>query len=326
MKSKSANDPLRVLSLCDGMSCGYITLAEMGLRPGLDFLYDAVEINFESRKLSDHNCPEINRQAKDIARLGTIELLESLPVYDLVLFGFSCKKLSSQSTSRDLVGDSQFTFEECMRILALAKFKNPHCHFMIENVASMKNKVKDRLSTMIGGYVYKINSKFFSGQARNRIYWTSFPIWKSILENQIDVSGNDCLESGKLKAWSKSTRYLDENGRQLPGPTGSVEKYIEDRLRTDGKANTLVTGDGCQGQSSKNTVIEDDGTERLLTVNECAKLQGIPDWYDMSIVTDGIGYRCLGDGWNVSTIEFILSNLIDSDGKILNDIENRQEL
>ena len=307
---------IRVLSLCDGMSGGYLALCELGLRPGLDFTYHAVEINFKSRELADHNCPEIERPAKDIARLGTIELLENLGVYDLVIFGFSCKKLSSQSTARDLVGDSQFTFEECMRILSLARYKNPQCHFFIENVASMKNNVKDRLSTMIGGYVYKINSKWFSGQARNRIYWTSFPIWKKIPD--FKIAGNDCLESGKLKAWSKSTRYVDENGKQLPGPKGSVKKYIEDRLRTDGKANTLVTGEGCQGQSSKNTVIEKDGTERLLSVKECARLQGIPEWYDFTPVTDGIAYRCLGDGWNIPTVTWIFSNVIDSDGNFIN--------
>jgi DNA-cytosine methyltransferase len=46
---------------------------------------------------------------------------------------------------------------------------------------------------------------------------------------------------------------------------------------------------------------------RRLTPNECKKLQTIPDWYDMSVVSDTQQYKMLGNGWTVSVIAHIFS-------------------
>lgn len=46
---------------------------------------------------------------------------------------------------------------------------------------------------------------------------------------------------------------------------------------------------------------------RRLTPTECKRLQTVPDWYDMSIVSDTQKYRMLGNGWTVDVIAHILS-------------------
>jgi len=49
---------------------------------------------------------------------------------------------------------------------------------------------------------------------------------------------------------------------------------------------------------------------RKLSVNECKRLQTIPDWYDMSVISDSQAYKCLGNGWTVEVIMHILQSAI----------------
>jgi DNA (cytosine-5)-methyltransferase 1 len=51
----------------------------------------------------------------------------------------------------------------------------------------------------------------------------------------------------------------------------------------------------------------DSGKIRRLTPTECARLQTIPEWYDMSAISDSQMYRCLGNGWTIAVIAHILS-------------------
>jgi len=46
---------------------------------------------------------------------------------------------------------------------------------------------------------------------------------------------------------------------------------------------------------------------RKLTITECARLQGIPDWYKF-IVSNSRAYKMIGNGWQVDTIEYIFSH------------------
>ena len=51
---------------------------------------------------------------------------------------------------------------------------------------------------------------------------------------------------------------------------------------------------------------------RKLSVNECKRLQTVPDWYDMSVLSDSQAYKCLGNGWTVAVIMHILQSAITS--------------
>lgn len=51
---------------------------------------------------------------------------------------------------------------------------------------------------------------------------------------------------------------------------------------------------------------------RKLSVNECKRLQIVPDWYDMSVLSDAQTYKCLGNGWTVEVIMHILQSAITS--------------
>lgn len=47
---------------------------------------------------------------------------------------------------------------------------------------------------------------------------------------------------------------------------------------------------------------------RKLTINECKRLQTVPDWYDMSVISNSQAYKCLGNGWTVAVIMHLISN------------------
>lgn len=51
---------------------------------------------------------------------------------------------------------------------------------------------------------------------------------------------------------------------------------------------------------------------RKLTVEECKRLQTVPDWYDMSCISDTQAYKCLGNGWTVDVIAHLFRSAIDS--------------
>lgn len=46
---------------------------------------------------------------------------------------------------------------------------------------------------------------------------------------------------------------------------------------------------------------------RKLTVEECKRLQTVPEWYDFSVISDSQAYKCLGNGWTVDVISHLLN-------------------
>lgn len=47
-------------------------------------------------------------------------------------------------------------------------------------------------------------------------------------------------------------------------------------------------------------------TIRKLTVSECKRLQTVPDWYDISVISNTQAYKCLGNGWTIEVIKHLI--------------------
>jgi DNA (cytosine-5)-methyltransferase 3A len=71
--------------------------------------------------------------------------------------------------------------------------------------------------------------------------------------------------------------------------------------RTDGKTNCLTS-------VQKDNLVKTSRIRRL-TPTECKRLQTVPDWYDMTVLSDTQQYRCLGNGWTIEVIKHFLSYL-----------------
>ena len=49
---------------------------------------------------------------------------------------------------------------------------------------------------------------------------------------------------------------------------------------------------------------------RKLSVDECKRLQTVPDWYDMSCISKSQAYKCLGNGWTIDIIAHLIEGAV----------------
>lgn len=259
---------MRVLSLCDGMSCGLLAFKNLGIEPE----YWAVEINKFARTLSDSNFKDVKRPCNDVNEIGARQMLLEWPAFDWVIFGSPCQSVSVAGKGEGLDGTSGLLLK-CMEILALAKYRNPNVKFLIENV-KMKKDFKAQFDQIIGGESVLINSALVSAQNRERYYWTDFPVSQpqdrglvlaDILEDAALFSEREkiyCIDANYSKGvfaenylkrgirqivfkYSESNRYKREDGSTTQKASEATIRTVERRLIPSDKALTLTTGDGC---------------------------------------------------------------------------------
>lgn len=50
---------------------------------------------------------------------------------------------------------------------------------------------------------------------------------------------------------------------------------------------------------------------RKLTVSECKRLQTVPEWFDLSVISATQAYKCLGNGWTVEVIAHLIRHALE---------------
>ena len=181
---------MNVLSLFDGISCGYEALIRANIKVDK---YFASEIDKYAIQVSSKNHPDII-QVGDIKELDTT----TLPKIDLLIGGSPCQDLSiAKQNRKGLGGERSGLFWEYVRILEEVKPK----YFLLENVASMSKADKETITEIIGVEPILINSALVSGQQRKRLYWTNIPGVTQPKDKGIKLA--DIIENGltdRLKA------------------------------------------------------------------------------------------------------------------------------
>lgn len=273
---------MNFLSICDGISCCKEAADKAGIM--VDEYY-AVEINAKARETSDLNHDGITRPCDDAYNVTAKNVLYEWPKFDVFAAGTTCSGFTSQGKRKAFESESDIIFQ-AISIFLMARQRNSEIKFIFENVATMGKGCKTKIDELIGVPGVYVDSKCYSAQARRRILWTNINF-----KNRKEP----CESYFIGEAWSKSTRYKDNiTGVVYSSPGMGRTPYIEERLRTDRKANTLVTGAGCRGPSTANMI---DG--RLLTVRECADLQGLSRYkFNCS---DAQAFKQIGMGWQVDT-------------------------
>ena len=175
------DQPITVLSLFDGMSCGQQALERAGIEVSE---YYASEIDKHAIAVTMHNYPNTKQ-------LGSVVNVDgySLPKIDLLIGGSPCQSFSFagkrkgmstkdsqeiltldhylQLKSEDYEFEGQsYLFWEYMRLLNECK----PTYFLLENVL-MGEKWERVLSKAIGVNAIEINSALVSAQNRKRLYW-----------------------------------------------------------------------------------------------------------------------------------------------------------
>jgi len=109
----------------------------------------------------------------------------------------------------------------------------------------MKKEFTTKINDLFGCEPIEINSALVSAQNRKRLYWTNIPGVTQPKDKDIQLKD--------IVAWSRSTRY----------PIDSTS-YVEERYRSNGKANTLITSEGCGSFSSKNFFAATTGNKKRI--------------------------------------------------------------
>ena len=277
---------MNVLSLFDGMSCGQIALDKLGIKVDN---YFASEIKSHAIKVTQDNYPKT-------IQLGNVEFVtkEMLSNYDIdILIGGSpCQDLTFINQKQEgLKGSKSVLFYEYLRLL---RSVNPK-YFLLENVASMKNRDRDIITKELGVNPIMINSSLLSAQHRRRYYWTNIPNVKQPIDQNIllkDIIDYDAEKEEKMS--DKKIAFLDNKKDTM---------YI----RIDGEKSLPITA---RAYASWNTqyVTLANGDIRDLTISEYKQLQTIPSNYKMDI-TKRKATDLIGDGWTVDVVSHILKNL-----------------
>lgn len=309
-----------VLSLCDGMSCGRIALERAGIKADKYFAAEIKEIGI---KVTQDNYPD-TIQVGDVNEIsyknGVLHTQKGdfETEIDLVMFGSPCQTFSIAMKTDKRIGLDDETksglFLECYRIL---KEVNP-AYFLVENVASMRNKDREFISEMLGVKYFRVNSCIAGPALRDRYYWTNIPQVNAFRSR--DVALNDILDEGYSDR-TKARNLLVSDSRPLTTPIKMFHRYYSTRFTTlifkseQHYKDCVKEYERITGGKRKATAAELEGYAgdvfdgvRYMNQRELEKCQTVPEGYTKCL-TRNEAADVLGDGWTIDIIAHILSNI-----------------
>jgi DNA-cytosine methyltransferase len=233
-----------VLSLFDGMACGYEALKRAGINVTK---YYASEIDKHAIQIAKKNHPEI-------IHLGDVNVWQSwdIPTPDLIIGGSPCQGFSF--AGKQLAFDdprSRLFFTMCDIIEHYQpRFK------LLENV-KMKKEHLEVITQYMGCEPIFINSALVSAQNRQRYYWFNWDaptpedrgiLLKDVLQDGYwcDREKSYCIDAnywkgGNLKNYiEKSRRQLVFTGGRMVGRRINPETGLRDDYNTDIKAEQRI--------------------------------------------------------------------------------------
>lgn len=280
---------MNVLSLFDGMSCGRITLSELGIPVKK---YYASEVDKFAIKATMQNFP-------DTIQLGDVRELEvsRLDKIDLIIGGSPCTNLSMSGKRKGLstkegmevldlktyleLKENGFEFEgqsylfwEYIRIYHELIERGDNPKFFLENV-EMGKKWESVFNETIGRKGIHINSALVSAQNRRRIYWTDIHddipqpedrgiLLKDILEEEVDEKyflSDKMIEC--LKGRVKTEKFSPVQFSPIKLPYEQKARTINTRLFKMGDNDNYIQVDNVK----KNIRSIDDKAHTLLATS-----------------------------------------------------------
>jgi len=270
---------MRVVSLFDGMSCGYEALKRAGITPTL---YYAAEIDKYAMQIAKKNHPWIIHMG-DVTKWREWDVDWSK--IDLLIGGSPCQGFSFAGKQLAFDDPRSKLFFVYVDILNHIKSLNPNVKFLLENV-KMKNEFLAVISEQLGVQPVFINSSLVSAQNRQRYYWANWEfrqpedkgiLLKDILEESgIGVIKNhEELQERNEKAMCLDANYhkgVDNHGQRTMIKGGAIRgRCLVDGVRQDHKG--LVAGRTTQVLE----VRDDEKTNALTTVQKDSVVVKIRD-------------------------------------------------
>lgn len=289
---------IKVLSIFDGIGGCRQALKELNI----DCEYYASEIDPYAIKVAKANHPDIieigdakglavedgyifHNQNNDPMKNGGSFKAD----IDLLVAGFPCQSFSIAGNQKGFEDERGQLFFNLLEILNKVKPK----YFLFENVFSMGKANKDIIDEKLGIKHICINSSLLTAQQRKRIYWIGKLVGdkyeqvmveqpkdagiflKDIIDDEADEKlfiKEIILATFTKKGAIKGLRSLDEKSLCL---NASLHKGFGNDSCTVIRSPIRI---GHFNKGAKTGIYEIGGGIRKLSVNECEKLQGFPDY------------------------------------------------
>lgn len=311
---------INVLSLFDGISGGHIALDRAGI---VVDKYFASEVDKYAIQVTQKNYPN-TIQLGDVSKVryeNGILYSENgefdVGKIDLLLFGSPCQSfsfagkregmstvdninvttleeyLSLKEKGYEFRGQSYLFWEAC-RILREIQPK----YFLCENV-KMSKDWENVISSALNVSPLHFNSNKVSAQNRDRLYWTNINNGNIPIPEEKGIVLKDIVESDNVdKKYHLSKVHH----------TAFLKSYHWTFDDINGKSKPLLAT--YYKQPPHSPYIECTNSEsgyRRLTPLECERLQTLPENYTLGL-SDTQRYKCIGNGWTIDVISYILKH------------------
>ena len=177
---------MRVVSLFDGMACGYEALKRAGITPTL---YYAAEIDKHAIQIAKKNHPWIIHMG-DVTQWREWNIDWSK--IDLLIGGSPCQGFSFAGKQLAFDDPRSKLFFVYVDILNHIKSVNPNVKFLLENV-KMKKEYLAVISEQLGVQPTFVNSSLVSAQNRQRYYWAN---WEFEQPEDKNIKWGDIRQTG----------------------------------------------------------------------------------------------------------------------------------
>ena len=301
---------MKVLSLFDGMACGMIAMQNAGVNVEC---YEAFEIDKYAIQTAKHNFPEINENG-DVFEAN----FNKFEGFDFLIGGSPCTYWSiAQKNNRETEarGLGWELFCQYLRALKEAKPK----YFIYENNKSMSNAIRDSIRQAFGFEEICINSSLISAQNRKRYYWVgkrnedgTYSKVNVSQPNNLNITLKDVIDGEFYGLWSdyNNSIHYDKSWCMGTGILTNRSTTHQQVITQNVSIKKIKKG----GQKEKNYLINDKVDSvcpyvRNLTIEECKKLQTIPEWFDFP-VSKSQAAKQIGNGWTCDVITYLIKSCL----------------
>lgn len=336
---------MKILSLFDWISCGYVALQRAWIP--IDKYY-ASEIDEYAIKVATTRHPDIE-EIWDVCNVKW----EDYKWVDLVIGWSPCQWFSLAWKQLNFEDPRSKLFFEFVRIVNEVKPK----FFLLENVKMKKDYIKVISEQLWDIEPVLIDSALVSAQSRKRLYW----VWelqedgtykkvdipqpedkwiylKDILDDEVDekyfISQTQVERIRKWKSYQNPLDRVLTRDSKCPTLTArGAGEYHSGMILVDDKVIPLPCAtqlgnwywegyNNCFGNNKAytlranqpNWVIVWDKDIRKLTPAECERLQTLNGSYTDIWISDTQRYKQLGNWWNIDTIAHIFRHLPINNG------------
>ncbi|KAK3917162.1 DNA (cytosine-5)-methyltransferase 3C [Frankliniella fusca] len=274
-------EPITVLSLFDGISTGLLALDRLGIHVGK---YFSSEIDLDAIAI------QRKKFFGRITEIGSVEsctedYLDRIGPINLLLGGSPCSELSRVNPKRKLFAPGSsgrlfFNYIDIMNYLTKKAVENNHKFFYLyENTSNLDDSTLVTMKRAFKSDPEVVDAVNFVPMRRKRLFW------HNLGESNLDMSLIDVkpLES-----------FIDRGRR------ANVNIVM-----------TITTNSALHLKKEKRPVIDFDGKETNLNVNEMEKLfefgEGFTDTGSLSISRRK---RLIGKSWVVPVVAYLLHPLL----------------